>query len=155
GKKADPAAPKDLKMPMPPSGKVYVMVKGDTGVIRATANNLDGLAAVIADPTPLRDRTLLTVDKNRIDAADVTVAGQTVKLRKRSGPFGQWELYGGPGDPQKVGEAALSTLLDVLTERRTIKDFPATNDANFAGPELKAEVKLWADGIDLSPTTDP
>jgi hypothetical protein len=155
GKKADAPAAKDAKMPLPPSAKVYVRVGGEQGVIRASGSNLDGLPAVIADPTPLRDRTLLATDKNRIDAADVTVGGQTVKLRKRgSGPFGLWELYGGPGDPQKAGEAAVGALLDVLTERRTIKDFPVMNDAHFAGPELKAEVKLWADGIDTTPA-DP
>ena len=34
-----------------------------------------------------------------------------------------------------------------------VKDFPAPNDANFAGPEIKAEVKLWADGV--KPNADP
>jgi hypothetical protein len=155
GKKADAPAPKDAKMPPPPtSGKVFVRVEGEQGVIRATGSNLDGLAALVADPTPLRDRTLLATDKNRIDAIDVTVGGQTVKLRRRGGQLGMpghWELYGGPGDPQRAGETTVAALLEVLTERRTIKDFPVTNDANFAGPELKAEVKLWADGIDTAP----
>ena len=45
-------------------------------------------AAVIADPSTLRDRTLLHADKARIDAVDVVVGGQTVKLRKTGGPAG-------------------------------------------------------------------
>lgn len=152
GKKADAAPPKDAKFPVPPAtGKVFVQVKGEQGVIRASGTSLDGLAALVADPTPLRERTLLALDKTRVDAVDVTVGGQTVRLRKRGGQFGHWELFGGAGDPQKANEAAVNALLDVLTEKRTIKDFPAGNDANFTGPELKAEVKLWADGVEMTP----
>lgn len=154
GKKADAPAPADAKLPPMPTGKVYVKVEGDAGVIRASGSNLDGIAGLVADPTPLRDRTLIAAEKGQIDAIDVTVGTQTVKLRKRGGPAGNWELYGGPGDPQKAGDAAVNALLDVLTEKRTIKDFPPTTDANFAGPELKAEVKFWTDGID-DPKGDP
>lgn len=159
GKKAD-AAPPTPPLPgsPPPAGKVYVRVEGSAGVIRASAGgNLGGLAAIIADPAPLRDRDLLREDvRNRVDAIDVTAQGQTVKLRKPAGST-EWKLYGGPEDPKAANQAAVTALLSLLTQPRIIKDFPASNDANFAGPELKAEVKLWADGIEANadPKADP
>ena len=56
--------------------------RGSTGSIRANApRDIGGLAAVIENPDPLRDRTLLAVDKPRIDGIDI--AGG-VTLRKRS-----------------------------------------------------------------------
>jgi hypothetical protein len=132
----------------PPGGKVYVQLEGTPGVIRATANGLDGLAAVIDNPTPLRDRDLVRDDlKPRVDAVDVVVGGQTVQLRK--GPGGtEWKLAGGPNDPQAANQTAAKALLDLVTQPRIVKDFPAANDANFAGPELKAEVKLYADAVE-------
>ncbi|MDB5311082.1 MAG: hypothetical protein JWO38_5284 [Gemmataceae bacterium] len=154
GKKADaPAAPPLPGAPAPP-GKVYVRVEGAPGVVRVTAGgNVDGLAPLVADPNPLRDRDLLKDDvRGRIDAADLTVGGQTVKFRKAAGST-EWKLSGGPGDPQTADQTAVKALLDLLGQPRVVKDFPAANDANFAGPELKAEVKLWTDGVE--PAADP
>jgi hypothetical protein len=156
GKKAETEAPKGLPgMQPPPANKVFVQVEGESGVVRASGANIDGIAAAVADPSTLRDRTLLHTDKDRIDAIDVVIGGQTVKLRKPGGSLESWKLYGGPGDPQPAARQAVEQLLDVLTEKRAIKDFPARNDANFAGPELKAEVKVWTDGIESDPKADP
>ena len=38
-----------------------------------------------------------------------------------------------------------------LTERRTIRGFAATNDANFPPGSTQAEVKVWADGFEPTP----
>jgi hypothetical protein len=125
---------------------------GTPGVVRATASGLDGLAAVVADPTPLRDRDLIgDALKARIDAVDVTTGGQTVQLRK--GGF-DWKLVGGPNDPQAANQTVAKTLLDLVTQARLVKEFPKEKaDAAFAGSELRAEVKLYADA--LEPQTDP
>jgi hypothetical protein len=156
GKKVDagPAPPPAFPGAPPPPAKVYVQVEGSPGVVRvATGPNFDGLAAVIADPAPLRDRDLLKDDtRNRVDAIDVTVGKDTVKLRKAGGSA-EWKLYGGPGDPQTAGADAVKKLLDLLGQPRVVKDFPAPNDAHFAPGEVKAEVKLWADGV--KPNADP
>lgn len=156
GKKeaAPPPAPGGFT---PPGGKVYVRVEGVPGVIRASAGPaLDGVAAVVADPGPLRDRDLLKNDlQAKTDAIDITVGKDTVKLRKVGGGFGggEWRLYGGPGDPQPANPRAVDDLLRVLAQPKLVKDFPASNDARFAPNEVKAEVKLWADAVE--PTTDP
>jgi len=131
-------------------GKVYVQVQGDSGVFKASSPNIEGLAAVIADPASLRDRNLLDLDRARIDALDITVSGQTAKLRR--GAKG-WSLHGSPRDPQATAALPVENLLALLAERRTIRDFSPANDANFAPGEVKAEVKVFADAID--PKADP
>jgi hypothetical protein len=136
------------------ANKVWVRVEGQPGVIRASAGDLAGLIPVIENPDPLRDRNLLASDKSRIDGLDITVGGQTTKLRK-AGALPEWKLYGNPaaGDPQPAAAQAVNRMLDVLTEKRTIKSFPPANPADFTPGEVKAEVKVWADG--LEPATDP
>ncbi|MBN9518011.1 DUF4340 domain-containing protein [bacterium] len=151
GKKADGDKKDEKKDAFAPPAKVYVQLEGASGVIRASAAGLDGLAAVVDNPTPLRDRDLVRDDlKARVDAIDVTSGGQTVALRK-SGT--EWKLTGGPNDPQTANPTAAAALLNLVTQPRIIKDFPAANDANFAGPELRAEVKLYADALEAN--TDP
>lgn len=151
GKKVDGDKKDEKKDAFAPPGKVYVQLEGTPGVIRATASGLDGLAAVIDNPTPLRDRDLVRDDqKARIDAIDVTSGGQTVALRK-SGT--EWKLAGGPNDPQTANQTTANALLNLVTQPRIVKDFPAPNDANFAGAELRAEVKLYADALETG--TDP
>ncbi|MBX9582857.1 MAG: DUF4340 domain-containing protein [Gemmataceae bacterium] len=150
GKKADPGPPPPGGFP-PPGGKVYVRVEGVPGVVRATPGpNFDGLAAVAADPSPLRDRDLLKDAAARTDAIDITVGKDAVKLRKVGG---EWRLYGGPNDPQPANQKAVADLLALLGRPRLVKDFPAANDARFAPNEVKAEVKLWADAVEAN--TDP
>lgn len=148
GKKAD-ADKKDEKKDAftpPPSAKLYVQLEGTPGVVRASASGLDGLAALIDNPTPLRDRDLVRDDlKARVDAIDVTSGGQTVQLRKIGT---EWKLVGGPNDPQTANQTAAAALLNLAAQPRLVKDFPAANDANFAGPELRAEVKLFADALE-------
>lgn len=158
GKRVEPKAPdpKDPKAPpAPPSNTFYVKVEGVPGVIRATAGeNFGGVAALVADPAPLRDRDLVRDDaKTRTDAIDVTVGKDTLKLRKSGFGPDAWKLYGGPGDPQPADQTAVTNLLALLTQPKLVKDFPAPNDANFAPGELKAEVKLWADAVE--PSADP
>lgn len=136
--------------------KVWVRIEGQPGVIRATGNDLTGLRPVIENPDPLRNRTLLAEERSRIDGLDITVGGQTVKLRK-TGAVPEWKLYGNPsaGDPQAAAMLPVNRILDLVTERRTIKSFPPTQPANFAPGEIKAEIKIWADGFEASPTNDP
>ncbi len=154
GKKETPPKPKEpgTTPPSTPS-QVYVQREGSPTVIRANASDkLDGLAALAADPAPLRERDLLRAEnKNRIDALDITFAGQTTKLRQ-TGATNEWKLYGTPKDPTNVRENEVSDLLDLLFQSDLIKEFPPTNDANFA--DTRVEIKLWADGVQPDPKAD-
>lgn len=150
GKREDAPTPPKGGVPLapPPGGKVFVRIDGQPGVIRATAGDLAGLVGVIQNPDPLRDRTLVALDRAKVDGVDVVLAGQPAdkptKLR-RVGMMRQWTLYGGPGDPQPAFGAPVEKLLDVVLAKRAIKDFPAPNPANFAA--VSATVSVWADGF--------
>jgi len=154
---APPPPPKMPGMPpMPPVGGVaYVMIEGQPGVIRATASsNLSGLVPIITDPSPLRDRNLITLDgRKSVDGMDIVLAGQPAdkptKLRL-VGP--NWMLYGGPGDPQRAAAIPVRRIVDVVTAKRTIKDFPAPNPAHFAA--IAATLYVWVDGFNQPPPTD-
>jgi hypothetical protein len=142
-------APTDKKdVPPPPAAppKVYVRVEGVPGVIRASAVNLSGLAELIANPNPLRDRTLIATGASKaVDGVDILLPGQApdqpTKLRKVSG---EWRLYGGRNDPQSAYQTAAQRLADVVSAKRTIKDFPALNPADFAAPTT---LYVWVDGF--------
>ncbi|MFO0797891.1 MAG: DUF4340 domain-containing protein [Gemmataceae bacterium] len=149
GKKADDKKDEKKDAFAPAGGKLYVQLEGTPGVVRAAAVGLDGLAAVIDNPTPLRDRDLLRDDvKTRIDAVDVITSGQTVQLRKSGA---DWKLAGGPNDPQAANQTTAKALLDLVSQARLVKEFPPTTDAAFAAPA--AEVKLYADALEA--TADP
>ena len=154
-------APKMPQMPGHPpmgggsTGTVYASIEGQPGVIRASAtNNLAGLVPIITDPTPLRDRNLLPVGpRAQVDGVDVLPAGQppekAIKLRKVGGA---WKLYGGPNDPQTANAKLVEELVAVLSAKRSVKEFPAPNPANFTA--ISASVFVWADGFN-PPGADP
>jgi hypothetical protein len=145
---------------MPPQphtgGSVYVSIEGQPGVIRASATGtLTGLAPVIADPNPLRDRDLLHVERNkRVDGFDILLPGQTpdkpTKLRKIGN---DWKLYGGPNDPQNAYTAAVAKLVDLVNAKRVIKDFLPVTPADFAA--VSATLFVWVDGFNPPPATSP
>lgn len=148
---APPPAPKDAKdvtpPPLPTPAKVYVSVDGLTGFIRASAVNLSGLGQLITDPSPLRDRNLLNVSAGKqVDGIDILLPGQApdqpTKLRKVGA---EWKLYGGRNDPQTAYLTAATRLADVLSARRSIKDFPGPNPADFAA--VAATLFVWVDGF--------
>lgn len=149
GKKDAAAAPPPANphgMTPPAASKWWVQVQGQPGVIRANAGDLSGLVSVVENPDPLRDRNLLASDKPRIDGLDL--ASGAVKLRKLGGPLGSWKLYGNSaaGDPQTASLTEVEKVVNALAERRTVRGFPAGNEANF-GPGA-VTVKVWADGFE-------
>ncbi|MCE9562173.1 MAG: DUF4340 domain-containing protein [Planctomycetes bacterium] len=147
GKKDDAPQPKQPGA-LPQTGKWWVQVQGQPGVIRANGGDLSGLTGVIENPDPLRDRNLLTVEKARIDGLDL--ANGAVKLRKVGGALAAWKLYGYPsaGDPQVATIVDVDRVINTLTERRTIKSFPAPNEANFGPGSLT--LKVWVDGFEAN-----
>lgn len=137
--------------------RVYVKVPNNPGVIRATTQSVDGVFGVLADPSPMRNRNLFPseVDRNRVAAIDITTAGQTARLRQPVGSFGgRWQLFGSPSDPTDANAETVNKLLGVLFQPRVVKEFPPINDANFAGSELKAEIKMWTDMETPDPKAD-
>jgi hypothetical protein len=133
--------------------QVFIKLEGDNAVIKANDGKRDDLANVVANPDPLRDRTLIHDDRMRIDAIDLTAHGGTTKLRRT----GRWVLFGGPGDPKPANDEAVNKILEVLTHPRAAVGFPEVKDPKERDgpvPEQVAELKVWAGGIGFR-QTDP
>ncbi|MGL4421801.1 MAG: DUF4340 domain-containing protein, partial [Gemmataceae bacterium] len=133
--------------------KFFAQRVGDPAVVKVQTDRFDALAKTIADPSPLRDRTLVPeLTRERIDAIDILINGQTVKLRRGTvGAAKEWLLYGGPSDPQLAGPH-VKDLLDALTKPRIVKDIlPTANAKAFEGAERKAEIRFWYDGTEFAP----
>lgn len=135
--------------------KVYARMEGDPAVLKVATDRLEGLRQTVLNPAELRNRDLLSpTRRDRIDAIDLTVGKDTVKLRKVGGggsitSGGQrWVLYGGP-EPAEAKAAQVAALLTELTKPRAAREIlAAPNDAAFAGAETKATVKVWYDGLE-------
>ncbi|HET6574769.1 MAG TPA: DUF4340 domain-containing protein [Fimbriiglobus sp.] len=126
--------------------KVYARLEGDPAVLMVATDRLDGLRQSVLHPDALRNRDLLSpVRRDRIDAIDLTVGKDTVKLRKVGG---KWLLYGGP-EPAEAKASQVAALLTALTRPRAATEIlAAPNDAAFAGAETRAAVKVWYNGVE-------
>jgi hypothetical protein len=137
--------------------QVYARLEGDPAVMKVATDRLEGLRQTVLNPSELRNRDLLSPAKrDRVDAIDLVTAGRdAVKLRKVGGGGGplasageKWVLYGGP-EPVEAKASQVAALLTQLTRPRAATEvLAAPNDAAFAGPETKATVKVWTDGLE-------
>jgi hypothetical protein len=132
----------------------YVRVAGESAVARVPAAKVEPLLKVLASPDALRDRGLVQADagrKDKIDAVNVQVGGDLVKLRKADETT--WKLYrGGAGDATEPG--SVRELLDALTEKKQVKTFVDKEDGlEFDKPS--AVVSLWFDGVEEPEKKDP
>ncbi len=140
--------------------KVYCRLEGDPAVVKVQTDRVEALRQTVANPSELRSHDLIPPEKrDRIDAIDLTSGPNTVRLRKVA-PGGataaQWVLYGGPHDPTEAKAAEVTSLLTALARPRAAKDvLPAPNDAAFAGPEVKATVKVWVGGVEPPAKAEP
>jgi hypothetical protein len=135
--------------------KVYARLEGDSAVAKVPTDRLEGLRQTVLNPAELRNRDLLNPAKRgQIDAIDLTVGPDTVKLRKvvggAGGPFAaageKWVLYGGP-EPAEAKPSEVAALLTQLARPRAAREvLAAPNDAAFTGPETRAVVKVWYGG---------
>ena len=66
---------------------------GDSNVVKIPASKVTGLLKLSEDPTPLRNRELVSADSARIDAIDVHPTGRENLEFRKSGMPGQWKLY--------------------------------------------------------------
>lgn len=137
--------------------KVYTRLSGDSAVVKVQTDIVDRLRRTILDPSVLRNRDLFAETAvEKIDALDISAGSSSVKLRKVTvGPSPKWVLYGGPNDPQEAYQTAVNTLVSAITRPRAASEIlPNLNDAAFAGPELKAQVRVWVGGISKPPKAE-
>ncbi len=100
------------------------------------------------NPSSLRNRDLVDADSSRIDAIDVQPAGREMLVFRKSGTTPQWKLYEA-GKPEEVDMVAIQGLIQSLTGKHLVKDFPepAKTDADLGFDKPTAVVSLWTDGV--------
>ncbi len=131
--------------------KVYVKLANEAVVAQVPAGRLQELRQLVANPKPLRDRTLLRLAQDRIDAVAIQAAGSDFTLY-RTGPNNTWQLFPKPDAPQPARAQAVSELLSQLTASRKITDFPAPglSDEEMGFVTPAARIKLWTDAVSQS-----
>jgi hypothetical protein len=125
--------------------KVYARYEGDAYVSQVNAEKPDRIRTLVNDPTPLRERTLVKVRRDHVDAVEITANGTTFQLQK--GEKG-WRAYEG-GKAADASKEAVDELLTELTRPNEIKGFPTPDqtEALMGLDKPAAEVKVWEDGL--------
>ncbi len=127
--------------------RYYARLESENAVVRVPAKSVEPLVRVAGSPETLRNRDLVQLDTAKADAVDVKNAAGTLKLRKTGGPFDDWKVFAG-GAGRKADRMAVQDLLNDLTRKRQVKNFPSEKregDLGFDRPT--AEVSLWVDGL--------
>ena len=141
-----PVTDKDNKAVVP--AKVYGKFDNDPAVFTLPFDRLDALRATVNDPSALRNRDLLPATaRDKVDAIDLLVGGQTIKLRKLpgdAGAAGKWWLFGGPQGPAEAKAGEAESILAALTKSRLAREvLTVPNDPAFAPAEVKAVAKFF------------
>jgi hypothetical protein len=145
--------------------KYYARMEKEKNVVRVNGKNVEAIAGTLGKLSELRSRELIAVDTSKIDAIDIKNASGVIKLRKVGDPE-KWQLVEADGkfrdvDPQAVQtpessftppgvEKPRSTaLINMLTAKRQVKDFPDKKDEELGLDEKSApvEVSIWEDAI--------
>jgi hypothetical protein len=145
--------------------KYYARMENENNVVRVNGKNVEAIAGTLGKLSELRSRDLIAVDTSKIDAIDIKSAGGVIKLRKVGDPE-KWQLVEADGkfrdvDPQAVQtpessftppgvEKPRSTaLINMLTAKRQVKDFPDKKDEELGLDDKSApvEVSIWEDAV--------
>ncbi len=128
--------------------KVYARLDDERCVVKLDAKSLAPIRKLIAAPSVMRDHTLTQIPAAAIDAIDIQIgADKPIELRRAGSPP-QWRVFEGD-NYENANSAAIRQLIDMITRRRNILDFPNSSAGDKAlGLDPPAvEVSLWQDGI--------
>jgi Domain of unknown function (DUF4340) len=131
--------------------KVFARNAGEPTVAQVNAEKPRILRGFLENPAPLRDRTLVKLRSELVDAIDVTTDKNTFELRKIDG---KWKVGGG-GSTLDADPAIINELLFRLSEPRQILGFPPenANDDELGLAPPKVDIKIWEGGF-IAPATD-
>ncbi|HJZ90296.1 MAG TPA: DUF4340 domain-containing protein [Gemmataceae bacterium] len=134
--------------------KYYARHEADGVVYEVPADPVKKVQAAVRNKQLLRDRTVLRVQMQRVDAIDLTANGETFELR-RVGL--SWKVYGPDGKDRPAKASAITELLTRLTARQLATGFPTAgipeDKMGFAKPAV--ELKVWENGIVREEKPDP
>ncbi len=125
--------------------KVYVRAAGDPTVAQVNAEKPRILRQFLENPAPLRDRTLVKLHSDLVDAIDVMIDKDSFQLRKIDG---KWKV-GGDGSTLDADPAIVKDLLFRLSEPRQLLGFPPENatDADLGLSPPKVDIRIWEGGL--------
>jgi hypothetical protein len=132
-------------------GKVAARLNNESFVVKFPDKAVAPVRKLLDRPMVMRDRNLLQLTPAGIDAVDIMIHGEKKFELRLSGMPKVWRLYEeGGGDVFELANSfAVQTLLNKLTERRTIKDFPDSKpgDKEYGLDPPAVEVALWQNGV--------
>lgn len=128
--------------------KYYARLENEPVVVKVSAKGVEPLLKAAEDPQLLRNRDLVQLDVARTDAIDIKNSTGLLKLRK-SGEPNQWKLFAGGDKARGADDNAVQDLMNALTVKRQVKDFPSASrpDAELGLDKPTAEISAWVDAI--------
>lgn len=130
--------------------KVFVTLAGERLVVKLDAKAFEPIRELIKKPNAMRDRTLTHLLPFQFDALDIQLAGEAkpIELRRLGNPP-RWYLFEGGDTYEMASDAAVNALLDAVTAKRTIRDFPdsAAGDKAYGLDPPAVVIRFWSGGI--------
>ncbi len=126
--------------------KYYARNEADSVVYEVPAEPVKKVLAVLNNKGSLRDRTVLQLNPQQIDAIDIDVHGGKFELRKVG--FG-WQVYDAAGKGQPANAKAVNDLVSRLTAKQLATGFPPAGipDDKMGFTKPSVEIKFWVGGI--------
>jgi hypothetical protein len=120
--------------------------EADSVVYEVPAEPVKKVLAVLSNKGALRDRTVLRLNPQRIDAIDIDANGDKFELRRVG--FG-WQVYDAEGKGRPASPKAVNELINRLTVKQLATSFPPPGvpDDKMGFSKPSAEVKFWEGGI--------
>ncbi len=126
--------------------KYYARHEADSVVYEVPAEPVKKVLAVLSNKGALRDRTVLRLNPQRIDAIDIDVHGGKFELRKVG--FG-WQVFDSDGKGRPASSKAVNDLIGRLTAKQLASSFPPPGipDDKMGFTKPSVEIKFWEGGI--------
>jgi hypothetical protein len=127
--------------------KLYARIGDQKSVAYLPKATLDPIVKILKDPKILRDKTLVNLDAERVDAIDIENASGKFELRKISN---QWKIFDAAGKAQEANQAAIQELIRSVNTPKQVVDFPKpeSTDVDLGFDKKAAELSFWLDGIE-------
>jgi Domain of unknown function (DUF4340) len=131
------------------SDRVFVRPAGEAVVVKMPENLIDPIRKVIEKPASLRNRSLVPQTVASADGVDIQVGSDAPVELRRLGEPATWKLFDAQGHATNANTTAVTGLLNDLTGRRLVKEFPdpGTSDAVLGQDKPAATVTVWVGGI--------
>lgn len=138
--------------------KIFARRDGEVCVVKLPTKAIEPIRKVVSSPVVMRDRNLTSIVPSAVDAIDITIRGEKKFELRKFGVPAQWRLYEvGSESFEMASFATITQLLNRLSERRQVKEFPDSSkgDAAYGLDDPAVELAIWQDGIVPEKKDDP